>query len=99
MIAKAWRGGTYGIRVRRPNARKHFDRSWSHIDVEIDDKFHRFPLSGTFWTTCPEFRGAVIPGWLRRNGLIPWPRGCPPQVELTPLGGNRFRLQLALANR
>jgi hypothetical protein len=92
MEAKAWRGGTYGIRVGRENAERYFSKKWPNIEVDIDGQFHSFRLSGTFWATCPEFRGAVIRDWLTEQGLSPWPKGQPPEVELTPLGGNRFRL-------
>ncbi len=92
MIVKAWKGGTYGISVGKPNARKYFSKDWDHIKVEIDGKFYRFKLSSTFWTTCPEFRGRPIPSWLRSQGLIPWPKGNPPEFELIPLENNRFRL-------
>jgi hypothetical protein len=78
--------------VGRANAKKYFDTAWNTIHVEIDGRAHTFDLHHTFWTTCPEFRGAAIGAWLRAKGLAPWPRGEPPQVELTPLGGNRFRL-------
>ncbi len=93
MLVTAWKGGTYGIRVGLPNVRQYFRRSWRTIEVEIDSLNRTFRLSRTFWTTCPEFRGKVIGAWLTKNKLAPWPRGKPPQVELVPLGGNRFRLR------
>jgi hypothetical protein len=48
-----------------------------------------------FWHHCPEFRdtGAlIVQEWLRWNRTLEWPKGNPPQVQLTPLGGTRFRL-------
>lgn len=95
MEAKAWRGGTCGIRVGRQNAEKYFRRTWRNIEVDINGRFHSFKLSGTFWTTCPEVRGTVIEDWFKEQGLSPWPKGQPPNVELTPLGGNRFRLSVS----
>src|SRR5437899_6696560 len=95
MKASGWKsgeGGTYGIRVGKENAKKFFDPAWSTIEVEIDGSTHGFALSDTFWTTCPEFRGAEIGAWLLATGLAPWPRGKPPHLELMPLGGNRFKL-------
>lgn len=93
MIVSAWKGATYGIRVRIKDAHKFFDKSWTHIEVEIDGVFYKFPLSPTFWSKCPEFRGGPIPNWLESQGLIPWPKGNPPKFELIPLGDNRFRLR------
>ncbi len=92
MKATGWKGGTYGIRVGKENAMKYFDKTWSSIEVEIDGEFFSFNLSEKFWTTYPEFRGAVIGKWFNKNGLAPWPYGKTPQVELVPLEQNRFRL-------
>ena len=92
MRVTGWKGGTYGIRVGKANAEDYFSRDRRTIEVEIDGRFHVFALSDTFWTTCPEFRGAVIGHWLQHNGLAPWPSRRPPELELTPLGNNRFRL-------
>ena len=92
MIVSAWKGATYGIRVGSINARKYFNQDWETIEVEIDRKFYTFNLSSTFWMTCPEFRGGPIPNWLKKQSLIPWPKGKPPRFELAPLKGNKFRL-------
>ena len=92
MRGKVWIGGTFGIRVGKENAHRFFDVSRPIVKVEIDGKWVRFPLSKTFWTTCPEIRGASIRSWLRAHGLDTWAHGHPPKVELTPLGDNRFRL-------
>jgi hypothetical protein len=94
MKAKAWKGAVYGIRVGRANARRFFAANTGWVEVEIDGHLYPFRLSGTFWTTCPELRGAPIGRSLRAHGLAPWPLGRPPEVELTPLGNNTFRLVL-----
>jgi hypothetical protein len=92
MKATAWKGGSYGIRVGQPNAKRFFPRHWKYIEVTAGRQTCMFPLRSTFWTTCPEFRGTAIENWLNRHSLIPWPPGNPPEVTLTPLGGRRFRL-------
>jgi len=92
MKATAWKGGSYGIRVGRPNAKQFFPRHWKDIEVTMGRQTCIFPLTSTFWTTCPEFRGATIETWLKSHRLIPWPQGNPPLVTLTPLVGRRFRL-------
>lgn len=92
MEAKTWKGGTYGVRVGKPNAQKNFDKSWAIIKVNIDGKFYEFKLTSTFWTTCPEFRGGPIPAWFSRNKLGKWPKGKPHRLTLRPLGGNKFLL-------
>lgn len=97
MQASAWSNSrsTYGISVGFPNRREFFDESWTEIEVDIDGVVHRFGLSDGFWHDCPEFRdrGApIVREWLRRHHTLEWPKQHPPQVQLIPLGGNRFRL-------
>jgi hypothetical protein len=92
MRAKAWRGGVLGIRVGKANAIKFFDKNSPIAEVDIDGTYFPFALSETFWTTCPEIRGASIGQWLRTRGLDVWLYRHPPEVELIPLGKNRFKL-------
>ena len=95
MEAAAWKNRyTYGIRVGPKNRERFFDRSWDHIEVEMDGQIHRFPITDSFWRKCPEFRDRGTPqirDWLRGHFRLPWPKGEPPHMELVPLGGNRFR--------
>lgn len=48
----------------------------------------------TFWTTCPELMGSVIGRWMLKQGVIPWPKGEPPEFDLEPAGDRKFRLTL-----
>ena len=66
-IVSAWKGAVYGIRVGIDNAHRFLDKSWDHIEVEIEGVFYKFNLSPTFWSTCPEFRGGPIPNWLKSH--------------------------------
>lgn len=93
MTAKGWPNkGTFGIRVSKADARNYFEKTWDSVQIEIDGKFHRYPLRSTFWETCPEFRGGPLKDWLLRRQFAPWPKGKPPILELVPLGENRFRV-------
>ena len=92
MKASTWKGGTYGVRVGKPNAQTYFDKYWDSIEDKIKGEFNVFKLSKTFWTTCPEFRGNPIPSWLMKNGLDKWPKGSPHVLQLIPLSGNKFEL-------
>ncbi|GMO16720.1 MAG: hypothetical protein Pg6A_02810 [Termitinemataceae bacterium] len=96
MEVSAWSGNTYGVRVGYANRDKFFNSSWDWIEVEIENKTHRFRLTGSFWDGCPEFRdsgGTVIQDWLRRNYTVPWPNGSPPRFKLEVIGEQRFRLE------
>ena len=99
MQVSAWKNGknpdgrnTYGIRVGKKNRNKHFDPDWTEVEVEIEGRFHRIPISGGFWNQCPEFRSPVIRDWLNRHHTLSWPKRHPPRFELIPLGDNQFRL-------
>ena len=94
MKVSTWKGGTYGVRVGRGNAREFFKQSWTTIQVRINGSFSVFQLSPTFWGTCPEFRGGPLPDWFRNNGIDKWPRGVPYALELAPLDCDRFELSL-----
>lgn len=94
MKVSASKGATYGIRVGKADVSKYFPRSWKGKDlrININGTYHRFNLSNTFWTSCPEIRGQPIGRWLSRNRHGSWPKGHPPKFTLIPLCGNRFRL-------
>ncbi len=83
-------GGTFGLRVGRENANKFFQRDWLSIDVDFDGKQVTIELRQSFWTDCPELRNPFIRDFLRKRGLAPWPKGCPPKMNLVPLGQNKF---------
>ncbi|HXI42031.1 MAG TPA: hypothetical protein VNH18_11280 [Bryobacteraceae bacterium] len=46
----------------------YFKRNWPSVEIEVDGELHTFPLSDTFWTTCPEFRGGALKDWILRQG-------------------------------
>lgn len=97
MEATGWSSGsgTFGIRVGMSNRDKHFLRSWTRIEVEIDGQVCEFKLTPGFWNKCPEFRDSgstVIRDWLQRQHMTKWPSGRPPRFQLEPLGDGRFRL-------
>jgi hypothetical protein len=87
MYVTAWNNGAsvYGIRVGYQNRDLHFDRSWTHVEIEMDGRVERFNLTPGFWNDCPEFRDsgpAVIREWLTRRNLETWPVRRPPRFWL-----------------
>ena len=63
------------------------------MEVALDNgEVAEVSLPDKFWTTCPELRSAVIGRWMLDPGVIPWANGKPPQFDLEPTGGRRFRL-------
>lgn len=94
MNVSTWKGGTYGVRVGKENARTFFNKSWDLIEVKIGGEFFEFQLNSTFWTTCPEFRGNPLPHWFQAKGIDKWPKGSPHKLALRPITGNRFELSI-----
>jgi hypothetical protein len=97
MKASVWSSGQgkFGINVGHPRRREFFDTGWADVELELDGEFHNFPLLPGFLRHCPEIRDTnakILQEWLRRHGLLDWPKGDPPKVELIQLGGNRFRV-------
>ncbi|HEX7646581.1 MAG TPA: TniQ family protein, partial [Noviherbaspirillum sp.] len=84
----------YGLRVSGSKAERlaHFPVTWTHVDIEMDDISHRFPLRETFWKKSNEFRGPAIEAWLAQRGMLEWRAQRPPTFWLIELGLQRFRL-------
>ena len=90
-------GYKYGIRVFKTDRDTYFKTGVNQIVVEIDKVHHEFKLTPSFWRKCSEFRDGsdpVIHDWLQAQRHLTWETGCPPRFVLTPLGGNRFRLEV-----
>ena len=102
MLVTGWKGGKFrgtqgvalGVRVGRAFAERFFDKDWDVVVVEIEGEPVLVKITKTFWTTCPELRSPAIRSWMKKKGLAPWPEGRPPEMRLTPMGRNRFRLEV-----
>jgi hypothetical protein len=96
MRVTAWYNGGdgYGVRIPLRDRGVVFLRSWNRVGIELDGHLVEVALSSSFWRSCHEIRGAAIRDWLLRKGLVPWPKGSPPVLELLPLGGKNFRLMI-----
>lgn len=102
MLVSGWKNGPFhkkravalGVRVGRELAERFFPKDWDVVLVEIEGDTFLVKLTKTFWKTCPELRSRAIRDWMRKKGLAPWPEGKPPEMRLTPMGRNRFRLEI-----
>lgn len=100
MLVSGWKSGNclprgsvaLGIRVGRKNAAHFFDKEWDGVLIEMDGVTIPVRITKTFWSSCPELRNSGIGAWMKKRCLVPWKKGQPPEMRLTPLGGNRFRL-------
>jgi hypothetical protein len=104
MIVTAWHNGSpattgagYGVKVRREDRDRYFERSWKQVTLLRSGGEEASVSVGkdSFWNAeCRELISAQIGRWLIGQGLAPWPKGEPPKLELEPLGGPRFRLHI-----
>jgi len=100
MRVTAWNNGSprstgagYGLRMSADDRDRHFHASWDHIVIDLGEQgATEVQLSESFWSRCTELRSAAVGRWLLRRHLAPWPHGEPPRLDLSPSGGNRFRL-------
>ncbi|WP_150123482.1 hypothetical protein [Halotalea alkalilenta] len=102
MKVSAWPAGKkgpnmiVGISIKKRDRDQYFAPSWKEVAIEMDGKTEIFHLRGGFWRTCNEIAdnpNRAIRTWLlRHHPPIPWERNKPPQFELDPLGGGRFKL-------
>lgn len=87
-------GAGYGVRVRRADRDRYFDRDWSVVELVLGrDEVVVVPVSPSFWRTCIELRSFEVGRWLLRHGLAPWPDRRPPSLALTPVAAGRFKLE------
>lgn len=102
MISSAWNNGKhhpsgagYGIKISLTDRDQYFKREWSHILLELEGESELVEISiakPSFWnTTCRELINKRIGLWLIKNRKAPWPKNCPPKIELQNILENRFR--------
>jgi len=100
MIVVGWNNGSpsktgagYGIRIRREDRDKYFEKGWSYVIIELEgDTQVKIRLSDSFWKDCIELRSAEIGRWMLKQKLAPWPKNKPPKLKLEPIGNRKFRL-------
>ena len=73
MRATGWHNGAdpaspagYGIKFTPADRDRHFDPSWSEVELEVGGEVAVLALSASFWQTCSELRSADLGRWLPR---------------------------------
>jgi len=103
MIVTAWNnsshhasGGGYGIKIIDTDRQTYFKSNWITAKISLPNGvvFDGNIAKKSFWKqTCGEIINKEIGKWMLITKLAPWPKGQPPKMTLTPLGGNRFKLK------
>ena len=105
MLCTAWNNGSncesgsgYGLKLKESDRDANFQQTWTDVILELPMSSGTTTISvninkKSFWSkTCHELIAKEIGIWLLEQKLAPWPKGLPPTIELTPQGGNRFRV-------
>ena len=102
MIVTAWNNGKhhktgagYGFKLNAVDRDREIDKKWKFIVVQLPNgKLVEANIDKpSFWSeTCREIINKEFGEWLISNGLAPWPKGSPPQFQLTLLSANQFKL-------
>ena len=84
IILTAWRGGTFGLRVRLEDRCRFAGQCKVVIILPRTHRPSRrltVNVTPSFWRNCPEFRSAEIGRWLAECRLCQWLAGQPPRFE------------------
>jgi hypothetical protein len=102
MIVTGWNNGDwrptgagYGVKLRKQDRDKHFEKKWASVLVTIDGRDAvKIKLSKSFWKNCVELRSREIGAWMKTHGFSIWPAYKPPQFKLILRGRQAFELSL-----
>ena len=83
IVLTAWKGGTFGLRVREADRDLFAGRCKVMIILPGIDRPSRQVTANITqsWNECPELRSAEIGRWLKEHCLHPWPKRQPPKFE------------------
>ena len=96
-VATAWKGGSYGLKVSIADRDRYFEKSWKSVFLELPNgRYAEANIDKpSFWNdSCRELIGSEIGKWFKDFGLVPWPKGSPPKIEILSLGNRQFRVAL-----
>lgn len=85
--------GIVGLHVGTNNVRRHFPKSLSTIDLELDDLEIQCRLSASFWQDRPEISDPRLSTWLEAKYLYGHSGGAV-VLKMVRSGKRSFRLQL-----
>lgn len=85
-------GAGFGIRIPLRVRNQIFQKNWSEVILGLDGTKTEVALTAGFWNKCSELRSAEIGNWLIKHGKDRWPKGRPPRLTVTHVGGNEFIL-------
>ena len=104
MLMQAWNNGRfiangsgYGVTVSGQFRDEYLDVNWASIYLHLDGEDEPVELAinnSVFWSKGRELRSGKIGKWLIKNGLATFDLENPPELVVTPLEGNHFKVSL-----
>jgi hypothetical protein len=101
MIVTGWKKGNpniktgagYGIRIRKGDRDKYFNKNWKSVKIEIENyQLIEVNISNSFWRDCSELRSKWFGKWMIEKKLAPWSRFKTPKLNLNPVNEKIFKL-------
>lgn len=101
-VGKAWNNGDknksgsgYGIRLERKDRDKYFSKTSKHVFLRLDGQTEDITVNidkPGFWNGCIELIKKDIGLWFIDNGKVSWEFNNPPELQLGPIGNDRFKV-------
>ena len=90
-------GSGYGVTVSGQFRDENLDVNWASIFLHLDGEDEPVELAinnSVFWSKGRELRSGKIGKWLIKNGLATFDLENPPELVVTPMEGNHFKISL-----
>lgn len=104
MLMQGWNNGRflangsgYGVKVSEQFRDEYLDVNWSSIFLHLDGEEEPVELAinnSVFWGKGRELRSGRIGKWLIKNGWATFEPDNAPELKVTPLEGNHFKVSL-----
>ena len=92
-------GRITGLYVGALNARRHFPRAMSCVDLELGHLHIQCELQPEFWNGSPEIRDPRLADWLEARHVRPRSKSDAIELEMTRTGAGSFHLEPAQTKR
>ena len=104
MLMQAWNNGRfiangsgYGVKVSEQFRDEYLDVNWASIFLHLEGEDEPVELAinnSVFWSKGRELRSGKIGKWLIKNGLAEFDVENAPELTVTPMEKNHFKVSL-----
>ncbi|MBP1581914.1 MAG: hypothetical protein J6A26_05910 [Oscillospiraceae bacterium] len=104
MLMQAWNNGRfisngsgYGVKVSEQFRDEYLSVDWASIFLHLEGEEEPVELAinnSVFWSKGRELRSGKIGKWLIKNGLAEFDLENPPELHVSPMEKNHFKVSL-----